>query len=227
MADSIAQAAQAEALAEADAGTAQLAFEEMAQMPPVDPGVIDGVDHAPETAIPPDPEGGYYHANETAQVDSAGIPFDPSIHATGPDGMPSITPKGRFRRRRGTGNRSRSEHLDETTLGQSHQLAVMCTASLVTMCVALGGEEFTPVAAEGINERENLEAAFQAYIEAKGIDDIPPGIALAIAMSAYVIPRLAMPETKSRMARGYNWLKSKLARRRQRAKPEARHPREA
>ncbi len=47
-----------------------------------------------------------------------------------------------------------------------------------------------------IDEREQLIDATTRYMHAKNIPDIPPGALLLLAIGAYIIPRLSMPDTQ-------------------------------
>lgn len=50
----------------------------------------------------------------------------------------------------------------------------------------------------GMREDEYLSRAFGDYFEATGRTDFPPGMALAMALGSYWLPRATMPKTKSR-----------------------------
>lgn len=183
-------------------------IEGMEAMPSVGASPVSGfvdaeplLDAAPEDGSP---------AASSAQLDSAGTPFDPTFHAVGPDGLPSMTPKGKFRKRRGASRQMPGEHDPEKA--QSQSLGALSAASLITFCVALGGQDFTPIRQDGIDEQDNLKNAFSDYFHAKDMDDIPPGFALALAVSAYMVPRFTMPETRNRFSRSWLWIKSKFTR---------------
>lgn len=92
------------------------------------------------------------------------------------------------------------------TVGRSTAAAVFMLGQVI------GGQEWLPMksAEHGIDEQATLETAFAEYFIAKGIDDVPPGLALTIALTAYVLPRLSMPQTQARLAVAVHWTKGKI-----------------
>lgn len=135
--------------------------------------------------------------------------FDPSIHVTNEDGSPKLTKHGRFRHRPGRKSGSSSTDNDAPERDPNLTLAAETAATLyIQSGVLLFGHEWLPNPEK--MEREQLVAAFEAYFEAKGVIDIPPGVALAIALFGYAAPRLYMPETQTRLQRATMWLKLKL-----------------
>jgi hypothetical protein len=174
------------------------------------------LDHAPEPSE---------HAIEQAEtdqssltgddlVDSQGRRFDPSIHYSNADGSPKLSPTGRLRIRR---KRKSEESIIATPKEQKeiinpYQVGGVATANAIIMLgIVIGGEEWKPVKniEIGLDEKNTLEKAFTDYFEAKGWEDIPPGIALTIAISAYILPRFTLPKTQERSKRFTNWIKKK------------------
>jgi len=49
------------------------------------------------------------------------------------------------------------------------------------------------------DERKAVAEAYRDYFKASGIGDIPPGVALAIALSIYALPRAMEPEPRNRI----------------------------
>jgi hypothetical protein len=47
---------------------------------------------------------------------------------------------------------------------------------------------------------------------AKGIDDLPPGLALTFALFFYMVPRLSQPKTKSTLTKIKEWGSEKFTR---------------
>jgi hypothetical protein len=154
--------------------------------------------------------------------DSLGVVFDPKIHAVNAQGEPSKTPLGKFRKRRGL---SSVETQNKALIAQqqtAEQKAAARAAGqlaadlLIGSAVTILGNEWVPVGEGGkqepakFNEHENLRRAFGDYFVAKNISDFPPGIALSIAMTSYIMPRVvAGPETKSKLAKAKAWLVEK------------------
>lgn len=83
------------------------------------------------------------------------------------------------------------------------------TAALIAVGVTAFGDEWIPRK----GEPENLQGAFAAYFRAKGVADVPPGLALAIAVLGYAGPRFTQPETLTRLQKFKLWLASLRARR--------------
>jgi hypothetical protein len=71
------------------------------------------------------------------------------------------------------------------------------------------GEEWKPNSAE----EKQVPAAFTAYFRAKEIGDIPPGVALALALGNYTVTRLTRPTVRERFGLGWQWFKRKVLRR--------------
>jgi len=146
------------------------------------------------------------------KTDKRGDIFNADIHAVDDNGDPKFTAAGYFAKRRGRkSGGSNSEK--KSTLGinqdplliqkQKQRAAGSAAAnSLIMLGIVLCGDEWQPIRNEehGINEKANLEMAFSDYFEQNGLEDIPAGVALAIAVSGYMLPRFTMPKTRARSA---------------------------
>ncbi len=93
----------------------------------------------------------------------------------------------------------------ETSQEQTAAIAMAAgTATSLTImlgCV-IGGEDFAPgknPLAGGMDDDKFLFKAYFDYCKAKGVQDIPPGVALSAALMVYVAPRLNKPNTKTRL----------------------------
>jgi hypothetical protein len=155
--------------------------------------------------------------DESAQLrDAEGMPFDAAIHKVGPDGKPTLSTKGKLVRRpgrkAGQGSAAVSSVVSrpqvgptatETSIMQARQAGNFAAGALLQIGVLAGGEEWQPRLDKesGLDEQQMLQCAFGDYFVAKGITDIPPGIALTIAIGGYMMPRFFMPKTKTRMQR--------------------------
>jgi hypothetical protein len=64
------------------------------------------------------------------------------------------------------------------------------------VAAALLGPDWTPAA----DERSQIVDALTRYYRATGAIDLPPGVALAVAVGAYAVPRALLPSTRERMA---------------------------
>lgn len=149
-----------------------------------------------------------------AATDKRGDTFNPDIHAVDSDGNPKMTGSGYFAKKRGRkGGSTAKSTIGGVPQNEAQQPSAMdiqknkqrmagsaAANSLIMVGMVLGGEEWNPIknVEHGIDEKNNLETAFADYFEAKGMDDIPAGIALSIAIVGYAAPRFTMPKTQAR-----------------------------
>ena len=161
--------------------------------------------------------------SEPIQADNRGDTFDPAIHVTDADGNPVLTKAGNYRKRPGrkAGSVPTSSIYSEPPPTQAEPAlpdpaARAAADTLFTLGVTLGGEEWLPIQSPetGLDERAEMIGAFDAYFKAAGIVDIPPGLALSIAVGGYALPRFTQPKTRTRMQRAKDrvaawWLKRK------------------
>ncbi len=156
-------------------------------------------------------------------VDKKGVVFDPKLHAVNADGEPSLTPLGKFRKKRGASSISTTNKaIAEQQLSAENKAAARATGQLaadlfIGSCMQLLGDEWVPIGESGkqemakFNEHENLRRAFGDYCEAKNIHSMSPAMGLSIALSSYVAPRLmAGKETKTRLAKAKIWVSDKI-----------------
>jgi len=150
-------------------------------------------------------------------LDSDGNPFDASVHKTDRDGNPTLSKLGKLIKKPGRkvgGKNGESGSfiggVGVNKLSDEQQQKIQCRASgkmaanlLITLGMVAGGEEWQPVRDEktGLDEKLMLEGAFADYFEATGQSDIPPGMALTVAIGGYALPRFTMPKTQSRMSK--------------------------
>ena len=149
------------------------------------------------------------------KVDVQGRSFDRDLHSVDEkSGRVILNSKGKLKmRRRGrpTGSAPKSTasvlhtpHTpdavvpDASSVMDSRALGVHSAALLVTVGKMLGGDEWIPRKSEGYDELGNLEHAFGDYFVAREMHDIPPGVALTIAILGYAAPRFVLPTTKKR-----------------------------
>lgn len=181
-------------------------------------------------------------SQSSGDKDSSGVAWNPDLHATGPDGNGVLTAKGEWRRRRGVGKRSSVVGAPSKSTGvppavQNEQSAraagVACAHSLLMMGTLLGGAEWQPrilTSDDGkvqLNEAEMMEKAWGDYFVAKGQTEFPPGLALTMALTAYVMPRFTMPQTRTRLQKVKEWCAAKYAKWKVRNKPKDKEPERA
>lgn len=122
--------------------------------------------------------------------------FNPDIHATDENGNPVRNKSGSYRKKRG-----RKKGLDSADLA-GQQVGVMMAGIFFGVAQQIGGDEWQPTPIE----RENIGVAAGVYANSKGVEDLPPGLALAIVVIAYAAPRFTKPQTRQKMSQARkNW----------------------
>jgi len=144
---------------------------------------------------------------EGSAPDSSGAVFDPSLHQLGKDGSPVITKKGLFKKRRGTGTKSKIADMTPPDSMANFQACGSTSAEIIFIaCQGIGGPDWTP----RDEERAYMTEAFTQYYTAKDVQDLPPGVILATALISYGAPRFVMPTTQGRFKRAVAWTKNKI-----------------
>lgn len=153
--------------------------------------------------------------------DTDGNSFDPSIHKTNKAGEPTLSTKGKLIKKPGRkpganaansagkqssvvgGAQSVTTDKDQQARLQARASGTMAANLVLQIGIVAGGEEWHPRIDEqtGLDEKTMLEGAFADYFEATGKTDIPPGMALTVALGAYALPRFTMPKTQSRLSK--------------------------
>lgn len=161
-------------------------------------GIAAAVAAAPVDRPPPayDP-GAFAGKGDVNFVDEI---HDPEIH----ESPPRKNRDGKWAKLRGKRPASVSARLqggDEGGQLQRREAAERLVALIVAVGMNVFGTEWTPIkdASSGIDEQAGMNAAFEDYFRATGIIDVPPGLALCMAMGAYCLPRFAMPHTRAKM----------------------------
>lgn len=146
-------------------------------------------------------------ASTAGLQDSAGNTFDPEKHATDANGNPSVTPTGKFRKRRNTAKSSiasvqqeRQQQLaTEAQREQSRIIGRRAADLFMASCVQFFGEDWIPQGAENfkaeleINEYNEIRKAFADAAES-GEWKISPNKFLALTLLGYAGQRLATSE---------------------------------
>lgn len=152
--------------------------------------------------------------------DRDGNGFDPSIHKTNKAGEPTLSPKGLLIKKPGrkpgqgvksapgaqtsvVGGAQQGPDKSEVARIQARASGTMAANLAIQIGIVAGGDEWQPRfdEASGLNEKVMLESAFADYFEATGKTDIPPGMALTVAIGAYALPRFTMPKTQTRLGK--------------------------
>lgn len=165
-------------------------------------------------------------------TDKNGDTFDKSRHKANEDGTPKLTASGKLWLKPGArksagqvgktpqasviGTASQSPNNAQVGAQVSSEIkqragGVAAANMLIVMGMMIGGDEWQPSNANGLDEKLLLETAFGDYFVATGKDDIPPGVALSAVIVMYAAPRFAMPKTQQRTAGLTGWFKRKMA----------------
>lgn len=146
--------------------------------------------------------------------DKNGFSFDPDIHETKKDGTPKLSKNGVLCRRPGRragASKSRvftgpqpgeqAEILPGTESAHYDAAGRAMAQTIFAAGAALFGEEWQPQRVEsvGLDEDAQMQSAWADYFRARGVVDVPPGVAVGIAMVSYALPRLSMPKTRNRI----------------------------
>jgi hypothetical protein len=110
------------------------------------------------------------------------------------------------------GNVAEKQQLD--IAAQTAMAAGTATHLTILTGIMIGGTDFQPMKnpmVGGMDDAEFLNKAYTDYFQAKGVTDIPPGVALTAALMCYVAPRFRLPETQSRTKKFALWISEKWA----------------
>jgi len=159
--------------------------------------------------------------------DRDGNGFDPAVHKTNKNGEPTLSPKGLLIKKPGrkpgqqyagqqkshvAGGGAQSAPIadkDQVAKMQARASGTMAANLVLQIGIVAGGQEWQPRRDEqsGLDEKVMLESAFADYFEATGKTDIPPGMALTVAVGAYALPRFTMPQTQTRLQKAKTAIK--------------------
>lgn len=179
--------------------------------------------------------------------DKNGMGFDPTIHKTNKAGEPTLSTKGLLILRPGRKPGNSDPSLQKSVVGgvspntqpspqaearlQARASGTMAANLVIQLGIVAGGSEWQPRVHQesGLDEKVMLENAFADYFEATGKTDIPPGMALTVAIGAYSLPRLTMPQTQTRMQKAKKgikqwWINRKLKKHGFKAEPAQNEP---
>ena len=190
-------------------------------MSEINPDVIEQDNAAP---LPPQEEPTTTAAEPVKRqageiLDRYGRPFDPALHVVNDDGSPRINKKdgyltikpgrpGAFKEARE--ERTGAKRPEPATATEAQALpqpaselhrkntARILTVLFIKLGIGMFGEEWYPKKEKGIDEESDLVTLWDAYLESKGMSDIPPGAALALGLCGYAACRLHLPQTRSR-----------------------------
>lgn len=149
--------------------------------------------------------------------------FDPAIHVAR-DGVPVLNKDGTYRMRPGRKPKSTGAEMAPdrvvTPQAPAPQAATLAAAGTVTDNKAVAMVLVTTVTAmaekvigpEWVAEKDEVKAlsdATRKYLDSIGGLEITPGAALCIAVAGYAMPRLAVENTRSKLATIGDWLRDR------------------
>jgi hypothetical protein len=125
-------------------------------------------------------------AGELCATDSPGSPgWDPTLHAS----PPTRTARGTWKLLRGRAAReaaAAAAGIAGDVAGADPDASAEAMCDTFFGCAAgMFGERWEPTPAE----RRNVQSALARYFRASGTIDLPPGLALVLAVGAYALPR--------------------------------------
>jgi hypothetical protein len=140
--------------------------------------------------------------NNPYGTDSDGVSWNPAIHFS--DGRK--TPLGKFRKQRGGKENAASIATQQNNPAISIEASGRAFSALFfSLGCGLFGPDFAP---ENESEKAMVEEPIKNYVAVSGIRDLPPGIALTIALVAYAGNKLATKETvRENAVKKFDWLK--------------------
>jgi len=78
-----------------------------------------------------------------------------------------------------------------------------------TAQLVFNSEEWQPINSGGVHEFEELQNAYKIYFVAKGVIDIPPGLALVMTIGVISARRINKPITKTKIQKVKEWIVKK------------------
>lgn len=102
--------------------------------------------------------------------------------------------------------------VEEKPAVNHRQLAEITFDLTTNSLAAIVGPEWRTT---GPDEREAMIIPLEMYLKTKQMNDIPPGAILCFAIATYAAPRMRAPATRTKIAMGWAWMKSKWSGRKQ------------
>lgn len=124
-------------------------------------------------------------------------------HQIGPSPINALPPSSSGEKQEATNNTKPASEVNEL---QRKAMGVFFVNMTVNLSVGVFGDEWQA----SKDEYLMMNSAMQAYLDAKGVEDLPPGWALVGAFGAYALPRLAKPKTRSTLDKIVDWMKAKF-----------------
>lgn len=135
--------------------------------------------------------------------------FDPMAHAVNPDGSPRMKSTGGFAAKRGrkpgqtSAAATSGKRITQVAMltgpdvsAQNEATAKLCANILINGGVQVFGDHWKP---SDKNEADGLKCAFKDYFDSIGGVNLPPSVALLIAVGMYSAPRVMHPDSQAKI----------------------------
>ena len=180
-------------------------------MSDLDKSMADVIDSQPE--VSEGVKGPQNDKNDTENLfDNYNRSFNPQFHIVDDDGKPELTKKGKLRVKKGQSPSKIAKAGVPSQQPESYkQCAQVVCGSIFGFGQLVAGEDAKP----SPDQAQFMVDSYERYFEVKGIEDIPPGLAVFLSTAAYAIPVAikAMNRKESKLYAGYKKLRDKFAKR--------------
>jgi len=145
-------------------------------------------------------------------ADNYGRAFDPSLHLVDDEGNPQLTAKGKLRVKKGKSPSKIATGKAASQQPESYrQCAEVVCGTIFGFGQLVAGDEAKP----STTQANFMIDSYERYFETKGIEDIPPGLAVFMATTAYCVPVFikTVRKKESNIHKAMVWVKDKFAKR--------------
>lgn len=142
-------------------------------------------------------------------VDNYGRRFDPSLHVVDDEGKPKLTKKGRLYVQRGKSpSKIKKDKAPSTQPDNYHACAQVVCGTIFGFGQLVAGDDGIP----SKDQADFMIQSYERYFESQDIEDIPPGLAVFLSTTAYVLPLSfkALAKKESKLFKAKEWVKRKF-----------------
>jgi hypothetical protein len=144
-----------------------------------------------------------------SSVDFYGRKFDRSIHLVDDEGNPQLTKKGKLRVKKGKSPSKIATGKVSSQQPESYrQCAEVVCGTIFGLSEMVAGDDAKPSA----QQANFMITSYEKYFETRQIEDIPPGLAVFLSTTAYLVPVIIITVKKkeSNLNKGIKWIKNKF-----------------
>lgn len=135
--------------------------------------------------------------------------FNPEVHVA-KEGQPSYTKGGKFRKKKKDANQSEVDIAEDAPPNAAYsEMGDVMATTVTSGFTMLLGDEWIPIP----QETQAMSMAWAKYFEKTGMTEFSPLTMLFLIHAGYAGRRLYMPQTKGRIARAIDWIKTRVLRR--------------